>query len=301
MSQLTTVFLIAAASAQSGVTADDESPPPETVSVASSSVTPPPAHGPFRVDPVTDTTLTVLGLGLAGLTELILSSGEIRPQKPGDPKNIIPLDRGAVTQRFDSGASSRSTIGLGAALGFAVLDPLLTSLRDGRDSALVDAVFYAESLSLAWSFTGLTKIAVRRPRPRAYQQQAELDARFGADKSPAITDTDSTLSFFSGHAAIVAAVSGTASYLAFTRSPHTARPWITLAVGSLLTAGVSIERVRAGAHFPTDVIAGSLAGAAIGLLVPHLHRFGPLDSERPVWISIGTPSSPEGLSLSGRF
>ena len=51
-----------------------------------------------------------------------------------------------------------------------------------------------------------------------------------------------------------------------------ARPWITLGVGTTLTALVSYWRVRAGEHFPTDVIMGSVAGAGIGVLVPHFHR-----------------------------
>ena len=41
-----------------------------------------------------------------------------------------------------------------------------------------------------------------------------------------------------------AAIGGTATYLAFVRSPHTARPWVTLAVASALTGFVSYERVR---------------------------------------------------------
>ena len=34
---------------------------------------------------------------------------------------------------------------------------------------------------------------------------------------------------------------------------------------------VSVARVGAGRHFYTDVVAGSLAGAVIGALVPRLH------------------------------
>jgi undecaprenyl-diphosphatase len=30
--------------------------------------------------------------------------------------------------------------------------------------------------------------------------------------------------------------------------------------------------VRAGKHFPTDVLAGTFAGAGIGIVMPHLHR-----------------------------
>jgi membrane-associated phospholipid phosphatase len=54
------------------------------------------------------------------------------------------------------------------------------------------------------------------------------------------------------------------------------------------TAFVSYERVRAGMHFPSDVVAGSLAGAAVGVLLPHLHRYA---QEAPaVWVGVAAPT-----------
>src|SRR5271165_3009630 len=130
----------------------------------------------FKIDPVTDIVLTGGAAGAAGITDLILSTGEIRPQPlPVSPttmkvdiSNLLPIDRGAVTQTIDPHASTYSDIGLYAALGFAVLDPILSGVRDGWDAGLVDAVMYAESLSLTLFVTDVTKIAVRRPRPLDY-------------------------------------------------------------------------------------------------------------------------------------
>ena len=83
------------------------------------------------------------------------------------------------------------------------------------------------------------------------------------------------------------------------RSPDTPRPWITLAVATALTGFVSYERVRAGDHFPTDVIAGSMAGAAIGIMVPHMHRHR--DDFPAVWV--GAAPAPGGgtVAMQGIF
>jgi membrane-associated phospholipid phosphatase len=250
----------------------------------------------FRIDPVSDIVLTASGAGAAGLLELILGTGEIRPIPPpalganGKPTvdNLLPFDRTAVTQTIDPNASTLSNVGLYTAVGFALLDPLLSGWRNGWDAGLVDAVMYAESLSLTLFITDLTKIAVRRPRPIDY-----------VNPDNSMTDTNLDLSFFSGHSSATAAVASTATYLAFVRSPRTARPWITLAAGTLLTAFVSYERVRSGAHFPSDVIAGSMAGAAIGILVPHLHR---RSVEGPgMWIGAAPAQGGAVVDLHGTF
>jgi membrane-associated phospholipid phosphatase len=282
--------------------ADDPTaaPPAAPSSVATPAVVSPPVDNrPFQIDPVSDGALIVAGAGYGGILELILSTGEIRPQRPVDPNALLGIDSVAVTQTIDPSAATRSNFGLYTALAFAVIDPILSGFRDGRSAALIDATLYAESLSLTFALTDLAKIAVRRPRPSAYVAQAQLDREFGPN-GPSITDTDQSLSFFSGHAAICGAVTATATYLAFTRSPGTWRPWVTLIAGTLLTAGVSYERVRAGAHFPTDVIAGTLAGAGVGTIVPHLHRRS-TPGQHAAWIGLGPAPEGVGLGLQGVF
>jgi len=248
----------------------------------------------FTIDPVADGVVIAAGAGTAGLLELILSTGEIIPQRPGSPDRLLPFDRIATTQTVDPNALLISNVGLGLALGFAALDPFLSAARDGWDAALVDGMMYAESLSVTLVVTDMTKMAVRRPRPVAYIDQANSDkAAGGTGKGMPITSTNDELSFFSGHAASAGAATATATYLAFLRSPHTLRPW--LAVGTLLTAFIGVERVRGGAHFPTDVVAGSLVGAGIGVLVPHMHRQA---RESPfVWVGL-SPTNGDGASVT---
>ena len=122
----------------------------------------------FTIDPVVDGVLIVGGFTFAELLSLIISTGEIQPTQPGNPDVLLSIDRVAVTQTIDPNAGMRSSIGLYAAYGYAVLDPILSGVRDGRRALLVDAIMYAESIALTQAFTDATKIGVRRPRPIDY-------------------------------------------------------------------------------------------------------------------------------------
>lgn len=263
---------------------------------------PPPPNHTFEAEPLRDGAIILLSVTFAGLLDAINSTGEVHPQQISPDFNtdsLLFFDRIAVTQTIDPNASTYSNLGLFAAIGFAVADPILTGYREGNvQAAIVDGVIYAEALSITWGMTNLAKIAVRRPRPIEYIEVLQHKG----DPNFMVSGTDASQSFFSGHASATATVAATATYLAFARSPNTARPWITLAVGTAMTAFVGYERVRAGAHFPSDVIAGAVAGAGIGVLVTHFHR-SDSDKQRPMWIGYAPETAGDGgvLALSGRF
>ena len=257
----------------------------------------------FDIDPVADSAMIAVSLGFAGTLELINSTGEIRPQQIApnfSRSNLFFIDRAAVAQTPDPKASGYSNIGLGAAVAFAFIDPILSGVREKSvQTGLADAFMYAEGISFTMAMTNIVKMAVRRPRPIAYIDAEAHQGEVGYTNN----STDSALSFFSGHAAITATVGATATYLAFARAPHSARPWITFGVATALTTFVSIERVRAGKHFPTDVIAGSIAGAGIGIVVPHLHRTDDI-RQRRIWVGyspVGDGAQGGLLNVSGSF
>lgn len=298
LSKVSSLHLLAAALVSLGVS---WSHPALAAPPSPHPVEPPPAQLSFVADPVADGAVLILGCGTAFLSEAILATGEITPQQPQDPMRLLTIDRPVIGQTPAPAWGTLSSLGLYSAIGFAVVDPIATGFRNSGEAGLVDAVIYGETITLTWSITNLAKIAFRRPRPTAYREKARLQTLYGPDAQiPDFTKTDSALSFYSGHASITSAVAATATYLAFSRSRHTARPWITLAVGVLATTLVSVGRVRAGVHFPTDVIAGTTAGIGIGVLVPHLHRAEDV-TRRPIWI--GMPPEPGGsrLTLSGLF
>jgi membrane-associated phospholipid phosphatase len=243
-----------------------------------------------------------MNVSFAGLLGLINSTGELHPQqiaKDFDPDSLLFFDRGAVTQTIDPNANTYSNIGLALALAYSVADPIATGYREGSvQSGLVDFIIYAEALSVTWGLTNLAKAAVKRPRPNAYITAAE----HANDPNFVISDTDSSASFFSGHTSICASVTAVATYLAFARSPGTARPWLTLVIGTALTGVVGLGRVRSGSHFPSDVFAGVLVGSGVGVLVTHYHR-AETAKQRPMWIGFNREIEGSGgvMTLGGVF
>jgi membrane-associated phospholipid phosphatase len=104
--------------------------------------------------------------------------------------------------------------------------------------------------------TQAANFAAARPRPNAYRAGTDLSA------------SNNYLSFWSGHASNTVAALSAAAFTLRLRYGEMVWPWV---VTGLVGTSVSVERVLAGSHFLTDVVAGSLAGLAVGIAVPWLH------------------------------
>ncbi len=133
------------------------------------------------------------------------------------------------------------------------------------------------------------KFAVRRPRPYSY----DPDTTVGDP-----TAEEARLSFFSGHTSTTFALATAYAYLFQVRHPRSrwvAPVWV---LGLSLASVTGVARVEAGKHFWTDVLAGAAVGAAVGLLVPVLHRNRTPGAPR---VSLAPMRPGLSLVLSGRF
>lgn len=214
----------------------------------------------YELDPVTDTVVLSVSLVSGVFSELTIGSGELPATTPNGKENIPFYDRWVVDIDNEAGARFLGDLGLWTVAGYAVFDTIHTGYRESAAEGWTEVALYLESALLNWTMANIVKLTVRRPRPRAYEEGIDL------------TMVNQELSFYSAHAAMTAGLAGTATYLAFVRDPDGWTPWATLVAGTAVTGFVAEERIRVKAHFLTDVLAGAVVGASVGVLIPHLHR-----------------------------
>jgi undecaprenyl-diphosphatase len=215
----------------------------------------------ITIDPTADGAILGASAAFGLLLELLVRTGELRPQEPVDPQQLLPIDRPrALSDDYQDNGLSDITLGLMGV--YALTDVVLAGVLD-RDEWYDYLMMYGQGAAITLALTNLAKLAVRRPRPIAYRQVRE-----GIHPS----ETNTALSFFSGHASLAGCLAATSAHLVWLRDDSTLLEKILVtSVGALLVVGVGAFRVLEGDHFPTDVIAGALVGLGVGVLVPQIH------------------------------
>lgn len=211
----------------------------------------------FALDPLADAALIGGSLALFG-GSLYLESKKPMPDKAAaDPSTIPFFDR-----IYPSNPSSTlSTVGDDLAIASAGLPLVLLFGRSGEE-ILTLSVMYIETLGLAYGFDSVLKSAVVRYRPYAYSSSTPAD----------FSNSEITASFPSSHATLAFSAAVFTGYVFDELNPDSnMKVWVWTA-GLGVAAVVSTLRVASGDHFVSDVVAGSLIGAASGFLVPFLHE-----------------------------
>jgi membrane-associated phospholipid phosphatase len=162
----------------------------------------------------------------------------------------------------------------------AVLSSFAPPVAEGRwREAATLGVMFAEAALLVEGTTYLAKDLTGRRRPWAHNTSLSVEERLALSADDPL---DARRSFFSGHASsafTLAILLSTVATDVHGSSRATDALW---AVSLAAAAFTGVARVSAGMHYPTDVLAGAAVGAAIGRLVPALHR---VDRTAPVRMS----------------
>jgi membrane-associated phospholipid phosphatase len=174
-------------------------------------------------------------------------------------ESVNPFDRKA-TWNYSEAAADASDVVLAAVIAAPAALLLDDRVREDWETC---TLLYAETMAIAVVLPEVTKLAVDRIRPFVYNEDAPMSEK---------TTADAEKSFFSRHASVAFASAAFLSTVYGDYHPDSAaRPYIW-AGAFLAAAGVGFLRYEAGKHFPTDVIAGAAVGAAVGYLIPRIHR-----------------------------
>jgi len=219
--------------------------------------------------PVYDYTLKNEGAYLTGATVAWLGSNYLKSKAAkADPNDLFRLNSSDVW------AFDRIAIGNNSPSAKSLSDKFLYSSLALPFLSYIDPVVRKEKAAVAFmaieailindAITNIFKSSVGRHRPYLYSEVALPEAG-------GITSS-SRESFISGHTSNVATASFlTAQILTDLHPDSKLKPliWTTAALAPAITGYL---RVKAGRHFPTDVIAGYGVGALIGTFIPKLHR-----------------------------
>jgi membrane-associated phospholipid phosphatase len=203
-----------------------------------------------------------LGSGLVLGTSLILQN-KVKPLTINqinllEIKDVYRFDRVACSLWNPKMAHASDYLAMGS-----VLLPTYFYFRNqSREDVYKIANVAVQSILLAQAFANISKLSLRN-RPYMYNKNVDVSEKL---------KSDSRMSFFSAHTSMVSS-----SCFSFALACQTyqidkrAMPYIWTGA-ALLPAVQGYLRVRAGKHYPSDVIVGYLAGLGSAFLMHHLHK-----------------------------
>ncbi len=203
------------------------------------------------------------------------------------PDDVNSFDRSAAGN-WDEGAKTASDFFFNAAIPL----PLIVFAFDDsmRKDYLRLTLLYLETMAFTGAAYSTSQQLNNRLRPFTYNTGLELSRR---------TSGGARNSFFSGHTALVATSTFFLARVYNDYHPDSPYKWAFYGGAGLATYFTGYFRVKAGQHFPTDVITGGLVGTAIGILVPYFHKNKLFNDEKITLMPI--TGEYHGLSLSYQF
>jgi len=205
----------------------------------------------------------VIGAGTAvGITALLIMSNndklteeEINSLKTED---VNGFDRIAIGPFIEDELADALLYG-----SFLLPVTFLTYDKTREDFGML-SLMYGEVVLLNAGINGLVKGLTTRNRPFVYDDNSPTEE---------IYKVGARYSFYSGHTSFTASNTFfTARVFSEYLSDNTANV-IIWSAAALIPAVTAFSRVNTHNHFPTDAIVGYIVGAAIGYLIPELHKY----------------------------
>ncbi len=164
--------------------------------------------------------------------------------------------------------------------------------KDIRQDWLDIGLMYAETQAINSNLYGWSPLGpsfVERYRPAVYYEELPLEERnFGNLRN----------SFYSGHVGSTATATFFAAKVYSDYHPGLGgKKYLLYGLAAIPPAFVAYYRVKALKHFPTDVVAGGIIGASMGVFIPELHRL----AQNRASISAIYNEEMKGLGLVYRF
>lgn len=202
----------------------------------------------------------------------------------GLKKEDIPaFDRWGV--RTSEKASKHSDILFYGSMPYPIV--LMADREIRRDAARVFGLYWE-----AMAITGVLYTAgdyfIDRYRPETYETSLSVsDRQSGNNKN----------SFFAGHVALVATSTFFTASVYDAYHPTSRLKWGFYGIAAAATGATIYLRHRAGKHFPSDLLVGTIVGMGSGMLVPRLHRNKPV--KKTSWHIM--PYAGEGYGLAATY
>jgi len=180
-----------------------------------------------------------------------------------DANDIWKFDRSATQQDASYRAKAHEISDM--VLYSSVLLPgFLAFDKNIRKDWLDLLVLYGEAHGINTMVYFITAGSIDRIRPFVYNPDVPKNDKLSSG---------TTLSFFSGHVSTAATSTFFMAKVYSDYHPKLGNKKFWLFGAALIPpAIVGYYRYRAMRHFPTDLMVGMTVGAAVGILVPHLHK-----------------------------
>lgn len=176
-----------------------------------------------------------------------------------DPADLNSIDR-STADNYDEKAKSASDKFFYGSMPAPLIFLLDKKMR--KDAGKI-GLLYLEAMAITGTVYTSSSMLASRFRPYAYNPNVEMGTRRGGGARN---------SFPAGHPALVATSTFFMAKVYSDYHPNMRNKWILYTAAGGATLATGLLRIKAGQHFPTDVMVGIPLGVLSGLLVPHFHK-----------------------------